>query len=115
MKQAIATTAENVHAHRAAITVALLIGCAICALFYAVNLYSLISRTVAIRQAEGSAASLSSAISALDATYLKLTSAITPDTVSAHGLSVGQVSAYIKRSQSTASIMPALAQVGHEL
>lgn len=90
---------------------AILGACAISALFYAVNLYSLISHTVAMQQIEGRAVLLASALSSLDAEYLKLTSAITPDALAEHGLVPGKVSLYVTRPASTAS----LAAGGHEL
>ena len=110
MKKAIVSTAEHVHAYRAAITLALLCGSGLCVLFYAMNLYTLISRTVAVRQAESQVADLSSQISALDSQYLSLTSAITPDTLAAHGFAPGKVTAYIRLDQPTA-----VALAGHEL
>ena len=114
MKAAVANTAEHVNAYRAQITVALLAGAGICALFYAMSLYSLVSRTIAMRQTERATASLSGDVSSLDSQYLKLMSSVTPDMMADHGLSEGTVSAYIKLSQSTASI-PALARGGDEL
>ncbi len=88
--------------------------CAISAVFYAINLYSLISHTVAMQQTEGRAVLLASALSSLDAEYLKLTSAITPDALAEHGLVPGQVSLYITRPAATAAIGN-LAAHGHEL
>jgi len=114
MKRAIARTAEEMHAYRANITLAILAGCVLAAAFYAVSLYSLISHTVALRQIEGSITAVSSEIAGLDSQYLALSSAVTPDMLAAHGFSAGQVSLYITRSAPTASI-PALAQGGHEL
>lgn len=115
MKRVLTTTAEQVHAYRANITLALLFATMLCAMWYAINLYSLVSRTVALHQTEKSIASVSNQVSDLDTQYLKLTSAITPDQLAAYGLSAGKVAAYIKRTQSTASLLPALAQGGHEL
>jgi hypothetical protein len=117
MKRVLVNTAENVHAHRMNITIAILCASVLCAAFYAMNLYSLVSRTVALRQAERQVTAVSSAISDLDSTYLTLTSAITPDTLAAHGFTAGKVAAYIKRSEMTASAQqPTLvARAGHEL
>lgn len=116
MKRVLVNTAENVHAHRMNITIAVLFASTICAAFYAMNLYSLVSRTVALRQVERDVTAVSSAISDLDGTYLNLTSTITPDTLAAHGFSAGKVAAYINRSQATASAQPTLvARAGHEL
>ncbi|HEX7724613.1 MAG TPA: hypothetical protein VF438_02670 [Candidatus Paceibacterota bacterium] len=116
MKRVLVNTAENVHAYRMNITLAILFASAICAAFYAMNLYSLVSRTVAIRQVERQLTSVSSAISDLDSQYLILTSNITPDTLASHGFTAGKIAAYIKRSQATASAQPTLvASAGHEL
>lgn len=116
MKRVLVNTAENVHAYRMNITIAILCASVICAAFYAMNLYSLVSRTVAIRQVERQVTAVSSVISDLDSKYLTLTSNITPDTLVGRGFAVGKVSAYIKRSQSTATIQPTLvARAGHEL
>lgn len=84
------------------------------AVFYAINLYNLVSHTVAMQQTERRTVLLSSALSSLDAEYLKLTAAITPDTLAEHGLVPGQVSLYITRPAATASIN-SLAAGGHEL
>lgn len=115
MKRVLANTAEQVHAYRANITLALLCATALCVMWYAVNLYSLVSRTIALRQTEKSIASVSSQVSDLDSQYLKLTSSVTPDELANYGLSEGKVAVYIKRNQSTASLLPTLAQSGHEL
>ena len=114
MKRAIAETADRINDYRANITTALLGAAILAAILYAFNLYALISRTVAIGQTEKQSAAISSVISALDGQYLKLTSAITPDTLAEHGLTSGQVSIYITRPSRTASIGD-LASVGHEL
>ena len=114
MKRVIVNTAGQVHAYRAAITLGLLGLSAIFAIFYAVNLYSMVSHTVALRQTESAISSVSNALGELDSQYLKLSSAITPDALAEHGLSAGHVSLYIKRSAATASI-PTLAQGGYEL
>jgi hypothetical protein len=115
MKRVLVQTAENVHTYRMNITLALLVASALCAAFYAMNLYSLVSRTVALRHVESQLTAVSGAISDLDATYLTLTSAITPDTLAAHGFTAGKVTAYIMRSEATAFAQPTLvARAGHE-
>jgi len=117
MKRVLVNTAENVHAYRMNITIAILCASVICAAFYAMNLYSLVSRTVAIRQIERQVTAISSVISDLDSTYLTLTSNITPDTLAAHGFTAGKVAAYIKRGQASASAVQStlVARAGHEL
>lgn len=114
MKRSIVNTAGHVNDHRAILTAALLFGSVLCAAFYAFNLYTLISHTVALRQIDSQMVAIGSELSSLDSEYLKLASAITPDAVTAHGLMPAQVSVYITRPQPTASIGN-LAQGGHEL
>ena len=114
MKQAITHTAENIMTHRAILTLSLFVASGVCAIWYAFSLYSLISHTVAIRQTDKQIAAVSSAVSDLNVKYLKLTSNITPDSLSGRGFTAGKVAAYIKRSQPTASAL-ILARAGHEL
>lgn len=99
------------------ITTAVFAGILVTTLFYATNLYSLVSRTVAVKQVEKETATLSSSLSTLDAEYLRLSSAITPDAMTKHGLSQAQVSVYITRPAATASAASVinLARGGHEL
>ena len=116
MKRVLVQTAENVHAYRMNITLALLAASVLCAAFYAMNLYSLVSRTVALRHVESQLTTVSGDISDLDSKYLTLTSAITPDTLAAHGFAAGKVAVYITRTETTASAQPTLvASAGHEL
>lgn len=114
MKKAITTTAGELHAYRAMITLAILAASPLCAVFYAFNLYSMISRTVALRHAESAITAASTDVGRLDAEYLKLAASVTPDLLASHGLAEGKVSLYITRTAATASL-PALAQGGHEL
>lgn len=113
MKRAITNTAEELHAYRAMIALAILGASAICAVFYACNLYAMISRTVALKHAESALTAASTEVGKLDAEYLKLAASVTPDSLAAHGFAEGKVSLYIARTVATASL-PALAQGGHE-
>ncbi|MCX6715679.1 MAG: hypothetical protein NT077_01525 [Candidatus Taylorbacteria bacterium] len=114
MKRVIVSTAGHIHDHRAKLSLVILSACVLVAVFYAVNLYTLVSHTIAIKQIESRAASLSGSLSALDAEYLKLTSTITPDILAEHGLVAGEVSLYITRPAPTASAGN-LASLGNEL
>jgi hypothetical protein len=100
--------------YRARITLAFIAAGVIAALLYAFNLYAIVSRTVALGRVQSETAALGSAVASLDAEYLGLSSAFTPDSLGGHGLVLGRVSVYIERPASTASIGP-LASVGHEL
>ncbi len=70
---------------------------------YAINLYGVISDTVALQQIQRAASALSADVSALDTTYLHLSSKITPDTLHSYGLQEGEVSFFISRSPVAAS------------
>ncbi|MGC9605781.1 MAG: hypothetical protein ABSF56_03490 [Minisyncoccia bacterium] len=100
--------------YRARMTLCFIVLAAAAVLFYAFNLYAVVSRTVALSRVQSETAAAGSAVASLDAEYLGLSSALTPDSLGAHGLVQGKVSAYIERPASTASIGP-LASVGHEL
>lgn len=113
MMRVIAHTAGEINQKRAYISLAVLFLSLVMGLVYAVNLYSLISRTVAIKNIESKINSINSVTSTLDAEYLKLASTITPDAISSHGLKQGRVTAYITRPSPTASIIN-LASGGHE-
>lgn len=114
MKQAIAQTAGNIHAYRARITIAVIGACALAAAFYGYNLYSLISNTVAIKQVQSQSAAASSAISDLNARYLKVSGTITPDVIAKYGFKPGLVSVYITRTRAAAANHNLVAR-GHEL
>lgn len=96
---------------------AILSACLLTAFVYAFNIYSVISHTVALEHVKSQVTAVTSSVSSLDAKYLELSSALTPDTLSDYGLSQGKVSAYIQRVPSTASAASAgaLAVGGHEL
>ncbi len=85
--------------------------CAVTGMFYAINLYSVISSTVALQHLGTESRTLTGQIETLDSQYLKLSSAITPDTLDAYGLKKGEVSFFISRSDSLGRV----ALGGHEL
>ncbi|MES2216389.1 MAG: hypothetical protein V4481_03765 [Patescibacteria group bacterium] len=85
--------------------------CAITGIFYAINLYSIISSTVALQHIGTESRALTSQIETLDGQYLKLSSTITPDTLATYGLQKGEVSFFISRSASLGRV----AFGGHEL
>ncbi|MEA2715519.1 MAG: hypothetical protein QOG91_547 [Candidatus Parcubacteria bacterium] len=111
MIKAISQTYRFAQEYRRQITCVLVIACAVFAYVYAVNIYRVISHTVALEKIEKEAASLSGAVGLLDSEYLDLSSKITPDNLKAYGFSEGQVSAYISRTSSLGSV----ALRGHEL
>jgi hypothetical protein len=115
MTKAIIQTYELANEYRAKITLGLFGACILMIIFYILNVYGVISHTVALKGIEGRATVLSGEINRLDSRYLALSSAVTPDQLSAYGLSAGNVSAYIVRPASTASLGTLAAAVGHEL
>ena len=98
MTKAIAHTYDFAFQYRMHISYALIASCMLMILIYAVNVYSMISRTVAMQKIETQAAVLDTKVAALDTQYLGLSSAITPDSLSAYGLDQGQVSEFITRA-----------------
>lgn len=90
--------------HRLHITYAVFAACAALAIFYAVNLYTVISRTVALGQIQKQEATAAAAVASLNATYFQLSSAITPDTLRHYGMSQGHVSEFISRTASLGSV-----------
>lgn len=103
MTKAIINTYTAVHEYSARIVMAALVGSVIAALFYAVNLYTVISHTVAIGEIERETSLVIGARNDLDAQYLDLGSAATPDTLAKYGLTAGKISAFISRTSPTAS------------
>jgi hypothetical protein len=89
----------------------LIVICTILGIFYAINLYSIISNTVALQHIGKETRALTSEVEALDTQYLKLSSKITPDALKTYGLGTGEVSFFIPRTSSLGSV----ATAGHEL
>ncbi len=114
MMRVIAKTASEINDRRALLSLILLVACAVTALFYIMNLYFLIDKTVAIKNIDDKISALNSDVVALDAEYLKVTSRITPEIISSYGLAQAKVSMYIKRPAPTASAVN-LASGSHEL
>ena len=98
MTKALAQTYTIAHEYRRQITLALLATCLVFAFGYAINLYRVISYTVALRQIEAETVAADAAIRTLDAEYLGVSGAITPESLRSHGFSQGKVSAFISRT-----------------
>lgn len=111
MTKAIAHTYITIHGYRRQITMALLAASAVCAFIYAINLYRVISHTIALRQVTAEMASLDASMSKLDARYISISHTITPDSLAARGFEQGKVSAFISRTASLGRI----ASAGYEL
>ncbi|MFA6314749.1 MAG: hypothetical protein WC648_00025 [Candidatus Paceibacterota bacterium] len=80
-------------------------------LLYAMNVYSVISRTVALQNTQAEIVTATKTIEELDSKYLKLASNVTPDDLRSFGLKEGVVSAYISRTLPLSRV----ALVTHEL
>ncbi len=111
MTKAIAQTYSIIHEHRLRLTYSLLAGCLFMVILYAANVYAIISRTVALQKISNQTTALENSVNGLDASYLTLSSKITPDSLAAYSMSQGHVSEYISRSTSLSRI----AMGGHEL
>ncbi|MEK7641581.1 MAG: hypothetical protein AAB365_01145 [Patescibacteria group bacterium] len=110
MTKALAQTYTIAHTYRRSITTALLMGCIVSALFYAANLYRVISHTVALQHITQEAKELNASVQALDAQYLGISKNITPDTLDVYGYGQAEVSAFISRAS-----LGRVALAGHEL
>jgi hypothetical protein len=117
MTKVIAQTYSYAHQYRALIALTFIGACILAAVTYTMNVYSVISHTVALENIQKEATVLASSVSSLDARYLELGSAVTPDSLSEYGLTQGTITAYIPRTAShtvsKASGMT-LASSGHE-
>ena len=111
MTKAIAFTYNVTQTYQSYIIKAVLISCGFLLTLYALNVYAVISHTVAVESLEKQSAALSTSVDSLDAKYLELSSKATPDALADYGYIQGQVSAFISRTTSLGS----LATRAHEL
>ena len=100
MTRAITFTYSLTTEYRRQITAALILTVFFTAFLYAVNVYAVISRTVALQQLERQIASTESEVRSLDMNYLELSKKITPDALQKYGMKQGSVSAFIQRTGS---------------
>lgn len=80
------------------ISFTLLIGCLILVFVYSLNLFRVISNTVALQKIDVKMTELSSSVDQLDSEYLRLSGNINPDNLDAYGMTKGTVSLYISKS-----------------
>lgn len=111
MTKAIAQTYNVVHSHRIGLTYGLMAGCLLAILMYGLNIYSLVSRSIAIQHVKSEISTVSTAVSVLDSQYLTLSSRVTPEAMKLGGWSQGHVTEYIDKSASLGRV----ALTGHEL
>lgn len=103
MTKTIAKTYSAAREYKAHLATVLFVGCLIMAAIYALNTYSIISKTVAAQKIEAQTAALQSSVQNLDAQYITLSNKITPDIAKDYGLRQSAVSAYIPRTRSLGS------------
>ncbi|MES2314428.1 MAG: hypothetical protein V4524_00625 [Patescibacteria group bacterium] len=110
MTKALAQTYTTVHTYRVMIMRVLCVMCALATLWYGINVYSAISRTIAAENISKEASALSNSVNQLGSDYIKLSHSASPSALSQYGMNLGQVTAYIPR---TTSVSVALSS--HEL
>ncbi len=111
MTKAIAQTYTVVEMYSRQINTALIFICVFTLFLYAMNVYHVISRTVALESIQGQTADLTASVDKLDGQYLEMASKISPDALQTYGFKQGQVSAFISRTTPLGSV----ATRGHEL
>ena len=100
MTKAIAHTYSITREYQAFLTYTLVGFCLLSALIYGINLYSVITHTVALQKIEKQIATVLSSVQILDAKYISLSSGITKEMAKNYGLRETGVSAYINRTVS---------------
>jgi hypothetical protein len=111
MTRAITKTYAFAHEYRKIIASVLAAACLTALVFYGINVYGAISKTIAVQKTENEIVSLSAAVDALNSEYLGLSGAITQITMKSYGMTEGSPSAYISRTASLGRV----AVTGHEL
>ncbi|MEK7609518.1 MAG: hypothetical protein AAB470_00155 [Patescibacteria group bacterium] len=111
MRKTITRTYNIAHEYQRQITLTVIAFCVVLALGYAVNLYYVISKTVALQRINAETTTLSAEIQGLDAKYLSISGTITPDIFRKYDLNKGQVSAFISRT----TLLGRADLTGHEL
>lgn len=97
MTKAITQTYSKLNDNLRIISYTFLIGCLILVVIYSLNLFKVISNTVAVQQTDAKMTALSSSVDQLDSEYLSLTGNINPDNLGDYGMTKGKVSMYISK------------------
>lgn len=108
MTKAIAETYNTFHENRIRISLVLMAASIVMAMLYIINVYSVISHTVAIQKMNSQIAITERTVEGLDSKYLALSSKITPDSLGSYGMSQGKVTEYIAKN------VGGVAMRGHE-
>ena len=104
MTKAIAQTYTTIHSYRVVIMRMLCVACALATVWYGVNVYEAISRTIVAEHLSGTANVLSNSVNDLGTQYIKLANLASPNSLSSYGMTVAGVSEYIPRSASFGSV-----------
>lgn len=120
MTKAIAQTYNAVHENLRRISIAFFVACLFLVFIYAINIFSVVSRTVSLQKVQTQIATIGSSVDSLDSEYLALSGKITPDNLNDYGMSQGKVSEYITKTTGkidlgVASNINHVALTGHEL
>ena len=100
MTRAIAHTYNFAIEYRSTITASLIFTVLFMSFLYAVNVYAIVSRSVALQQIEKQVTAAEMEVRSLDMSYLGLSKKISPDALSAYGMTQGNPTAFIQRTTS---------------
>lgn len=104
MTKVIAITYTKAREYQAFLNYSLIGFCLLSALIYGMNLYSVITHTVALQKVEKQIATVENSVQTLDAKYIQLSSQVTKEMAKNYGLHEAPVSAYINRNVSLGSV-----------
>ncbi len=97
MTKAIVQTYNIFNENVRIVTSAFVIGILILTFIYSINLFTVISNTVAFQKTEAKMSALGSSVDELDSEYLSISGNINPDNLEEYGMTKGEVSEYISR------------------
>lgn len=98
MTKAIAHTINTANEYRLHISYFLLAVCALFVSVYCVNVYSVIAKSAEANGILRQSQVIENSVKSLDTEYIKMTSNITPQSLSSRGLSEGKVTAFITKT-----------------
>lgn len=104
MTKVITQTYSIAREYQALLTYTLIGFCFLLALVYGMNLYSVITHTVALQKIEKRIATIEQSVQILDAKYISLSSGITKEMAKNYGLRETGVSVYINRTVSLSQV-----------
>ncbi|OHA23865.1 MAG: hypothetical protein A3B11_01130 [Candidatus Taylorbacteria bacterium RIFCSPLOWO2_01_FULL_44_26] len=114
MARTFAISYNFIHQYRARLIGIFLVGSMILVCLYGLSVYMVIARTVAFQQTQARVSQINTVVANLDARYIAVSSAITPDVLGTYGLREG-APAFIHRYSSTKGNIGRVAAFGHEL